>query len=83
MQVSVSELVARQVHASQLLEELTQACTAVQQEMGTQLKTALAEGDTDAATAARKAMWEAIYPVYKAVAELGDVWNTLAPRVTN
>ena len=82
MQVSVAELVARQIHAAQLLEELTQTCAAVQQEMGNQLKTALAEGDEDAATAARKAMWESIYPVYKAVSELADVWNTLAPRAS-
>ena len=81
MQVTVSELVARQIHAAELLAELTQTCAAVQQEMGTQLKTALAEGDADAATAARKAMWEALYPVYKATAELADVWNALAPRV--
>ena len=82
MQVTVSELVARQVHAAELLAELTQTCAAVQQEMGNQLKAALAEGDADAATAARKAMWEALYPVYKATAELADVWNTLAPRVS-
>ena len=82
MQVTVSELVARQVHAAELLAELTQTCAAVQQEMGAQLKTALAEGDADAATAARKAMWEALYPVYKATAELADVWNALAPRVS-
>ena len=82
MQVSVSELVARQNHAAALLAELTQTCAAVQQEMGNQLKTALAEGDADAAIAARKAMWEALYPVYKATAELADTWNALAPRVT-
>lgn len=82
MQVTVSELVARQIHAAELLEELAQTCAAVQQEMGSQLKIALAEGDTDAATAARKAMWEALYPVYKATAELADVWNALAPRVS-
>ena len=81
MQVTVSELVARQVHAAELLEELAQTCAAVQQEMGNQLKAALAEGDVDAATAARKAMWEALYPVYKATTELADVWNALAPRV--
>ena len=81
MQVTVSELVARQIHAAELLAELAQTCAAVQQEMGNQLKTALAEGDGDAATAARKAMWEALYPVYKATAELADVWNALAPRV--
>ena len=82
MQVSVAELVARQIHATELLAELTQTCAAVQQEMGNQLKAAIAEGDADAATAARKAMWEALYPVYKATAELADVWNALAPRVT-
>lgn len=81
MQVTVSELVARQIHAAELLQELAQTCAAVQQEMGSQLKTALAEGDIDAATAARKTMWEALYPVYKATAELADVWNALAPRV--
>ena len=81
MQVSVSELVVRQVHAAQLLAELTQTCAAVQQEMGDQLTTALAEDDADAAAAVRKAMWEALYPVYKATAELADVWNALAPRV--
>ena len=81
MQVSVSELVARQNNAAQLLAELTQTCAAVQQEMGNQLKSALAEDDADTATAARKAMWEALYPVFKATAELADVWNALAPRV--
>ena len=81
MQGSVAELVARQVHAAQLLEKLMQTCAAVQQEMDNQLKTALAEGDTDTAVAARKAMWEALYPVYKATAELGDVWNALAPQI--
>ena len=82
MQVSVAELVARQIHAAQLLEELTRTCAAVQQEMGHSLKGALAEEDADTAVEARKAMWEAIYPVYKAMAELGEVWNALAPRIT-
>lgn len=66
-----------------LLAELTETCAAVQQEMGAQLTEALASGDTAAAEAARKAMWEALYPVYRAVSELGDVWNTLAPRATS
>ena len=82
MQVSVSELVTRQIHAAQRLAELTQTCAAVQEEMGHQLRTAVAKGDEQTATAARKAMWEAIYPVYKAISELGDIWNQLAPRVT-
>ena len=81
MQVSVAELVTRQIHAAELLAELTGTCASIQAEMGAELKEALAAGDTDAAATARKAMWEAIYPVYKAMAELGEVWNALAPRV--
>ena len=81
MEVSVSELVAHQVHAAEMLEALAQTCAAVQKEMGNQLEAALADGDTDTAVAARKVMWEALYPVYKATAELGEVWNALAPRI--
>ena len=82
MQITVSELVAKQVDASQQLTELTQTCTTIQEKMGHKLEKALAEGDVQAAILARKAMWEALYPVYKAVLELGDVWNELAPRAT-
>lgn len=82
MEVSVSELVTHQINAAQLLAELTRTCAAVQEEMGQQLTNAIAEGDEHTAIAARKAMWEALYPVYKAVSELGDVWNQLAPRAT-
>ena len=82
MQVSVSELVEQQIHAVQQLAELTRTCAVLQEEMGSQLKSAIAEGDAKAATAARKAMWEALYPVYKASAELADIWNELAPRAT-
>ena len=65
MQVSVSELVTRQIHAAQRLAELTQTCAAVQEEMGHQLRTAVAKGDEQTTTAAREAMREAIYPVYQ------------------
>ncbi len=81
MDMSVSELVTRQIQTVQQLAELTQKCVAIQEKMGDQLKTAVVKGDEHAAIAARKAMWEALYPVYKAVSELGDVWNELAPRV--
>ncbi len=83
MQVSMSELVARQVHASQLLAELTETCAATQQEMGTRLVEAIADRDMAAAAEARKAMWEALFPVYRAVYELADVWNILAPRASD
>ena len=81
MQISASELVTQQIYAAQRLAELTQTCAAAQEEIGHQLTTAITEGDEHTAIAARKAMWEALYPVYKAVSELGNVWNQLAPRV--
>ncbi len=56
MQVPVSELVTRQIQAVQQLAELTQTCVAVQEEMGHQFRTAVAENDEQAATAARQAM---------------------------
>ncbi|MYF98929.1 cupin domain-containing protein [Candidatus Poribacteria bacterium] len=82
MEVSVSELVTRQIKTAQQLAELTQKCAAIQEEMGEQLKSAVTDKDEASAIAARQAMWDAIYPVYKAVSELGDVWNELAPRIT-
>ena len=82
MEVSVSELVTRQMKTAQQLAELTQKCAIIQEEMGEQLKSAVADKDEAGAIAARQAMWDAIYPVYKAVSELGDVWNELAPRMT-
>ncbi len=82
MDVSVSELVARQIETAQRLAKLTQKCAAIQEEMGEQLKSAVADNDEAGAIAARQAMWDAIYPVYKAISELGDVWNELAPRAT-
>ena len=80
--VSVPELVTRQGEMAQRLVELTQKYAEVQETMGEKLKAPVAEGDTQNAIVARSAMWDALYPVYKAISELGDVWNELAPRAT-
>lgn len=82
MQVTLEELISQQIDVSQLLVELSVKCAEIQEEMGHQLKAAVAEGETQAAIDARNAMWEAIYPIYKVVSELGEIWNELAPRVT-
>ena len=80
MEVTLEELVSRQIDMSQLLVELSIKCADIQNEIGHQLKAAVAEGDTQAAIDARYAMWDALYPIYKVVSELGDIWNELAPR---
>ena len=82
MEVTIEELVSRQIDMSQVLVELSIISADIQNEKGHRLKAAVAEGDTQAAIDARYAMWEALYPIYKVVSELGDIWNELAPRVS-
>ena len=82
MQVTVSELVTRQIHAAKLLAELAETCAKVQEEVEEQLLTAHKDKNKQNAMDIRKTMWESLYPVFKAVSELGDTWNQLAPRVT-
>lgn len=81
MQITVSELITRQIHIANLLAELTKACAIVQKEMGEQLINALEEDNVEKAIDIRKALWESIYSVFNTVTDLGDTWNQLAPRV--
>lgn len=81
MQITVSELIARQIQITNLLAELAESCAIVQKEMGEQLINAIEENDLEKATDIRKVLWESIYSVFKTVSELGDTWNNLAPRV--
>lgn len=82
MQVTVSELVSRQIHAANILAEFAETCANVQKEMGEKLIKTIEEGNVEKAIDIRKALWESLYPVFKAVSELGETWNQLAPRVT-
>ncbi len=81
IQVTVSELVSRQIHAADSLAELVETCAKVQKEMGEQLMTALKDENKQKAIDARETMWGSLYPVFKAVSELGETWNQLAPRI--
>ena len=78
---SVEELTDRYMDAAQALAEAAQVNAGVQHDMAVKLKKALVEGDSDAASHARSAMWEALFATYKKVYTLGEVWNDLAPRV--
>lgn len=76
----IEELIDHHVEVAESLAEAAQTCARVQKEMGTELKGILADGDNRAAVAARKAMWEGVYTMFKKVYEFGEVWNELAPR---
>ncbi|MCS6859824.1 MAG: cupin domain-containing protein [Abditibacteriales bacterium] len=72
-------LLDRHVAAAHALAAAAQRCAQVQREMTDKLKCAAI--DNEAAAAARKTMWEAIYEVYRALPVLGEAWNALAPRL--
>jgi predicted nucleic acid-binding protein len=80
--ISVEELIERHVESAQAVAQATQASANVQHDMAAKLKNAIAEGDSNAATNARNAMWEALFMIFKSVYDLADVWNELAPRAT-
>ncbi|RKU26532.1 hypothetical protein C6497_13230 [Candidatus Poribacteria bacterium] len=81
LQITLSELVTRHIHAAELLAELAKTCSTVQNEMGEQLLSEINEENKQDANELRKTMWESLYPVFKAVSELGENWNQLAPRI--
>ena len=82
LEMSISDLVSRQIDGTRRLAELTQTCATVQEEIAHQFQDAVDGADEEALISARKAMWEALYPVFKVVSELGEIWNELAPRIT-
>ena len=77
----VEDLIDHHVEVAKSLAEAAQTCARVQKEMGAKLKEIHPNGDNPAAVAARKAMWEGVYRMFKKVYEFGEVWNELAPRV--
>ena len=82
LNVSVEELIERHTEQAEAVAQAARTSADVQREMAAKLKKAIAEGDEQAATKARNAMWEAIYTVYRRVYDFGDAWNALAPRAT-
>ncbi len=80
--IPVETLIERQVKAAEVVAEVAEAGARVQREAADRLRHAIAAGDTEAAAEARGAMWEATRDVYRKVYEMTEVWNELAPRVT-
>ncbi len=58
----------------------TKETAKTQREQVAAFKQALAADDKATALKARDAMWHALYPMFKAVHELADAWNTFAHR---
>jgi len=77
------ELVDRHLSAAEALAETVELATKVQREQVTAFKQALAHGGEQAALRARDAMWDGLYPLFKQVYALAEVWNDLASRTAD
>ena len=78
-----AELVDGFVSASDTYAQTVRAYADRQAEIAAQLKTALANEDHDQVAECRNQMFEGVYDEYKQLHALGDLWNTLAPRISN
>ena len=75
-----AELVDKFVKGTRAVADAAEAAADKEAELAGTLKGAAASGDDSAASGARSDMWDALFPVFKLVGELGETWNDLAPR---
>ncbi len=80
MAVPVAELVDRYVDQVETLTSTVEASVGTKMATVKALRQALADGDTEAAAAARDTLWEALYSIHKELSALDVVWNDLSPR---
>ena len=79
--VTNDELLRQHVKAAQTVAAAAQSAAQVQTQQAEAYRQAIAQGDRDAATAARSAMWDAISEVHSQLFALDELWNELAPRM--
>ena len=76
------ELVDSFVAASADYARTVRAAADRQSEVAAGLKAALAAGDFDKVEELRNQLWEGVYRGFKEIHALGDLWNTVAPRIS-
>jgi quercetin dioxygenase-like cupin family protein len=75
---TIAELIDRQLAAARALNQIVQQTTASQEQNALALKRAVAEGDQEAARELTDALWADLYPIFRAISELGAAWNDVA-----
>ena len=78
-----AELVDRFVSATDAYAEMLRDTADRQADMVANLKISLADGDHDRMEQYRNQMFEGIHEGFRQLYDLGDLWNTLAPRISN
>ena len=76
------ELVDGFVAASAEFARTARAAADRQAEAAVELKAALAAGDMDKVEELRDHLWEGVYRGFREIHALGDLWNTVAPRIS-
>lgn len=77
------ELVDRFVAASENYAQTLRDAADNQQKVAVKLKEALKSGDFAQMEECRNQLWQGVYQGYKQMYSLGDLWNTVAPRISN
>lgn len=76
----IAAVAERHLAAARSLESAAQANTAAQATGIAALETAMASGDRQAVRAAVDAMWTPLFQTYRALLDLSETWNVLAPE---
>lgn len=80
LSLPLADLLTRHVEAARAVAAAAQASAEIQASMVSQLLAANAIGDAQSATAARNAMWDAIYQLHKQLYAFDENWNEFSPR---
>lgn len=75
---TIDDLVERHVTALRALTEIVEQRAANQEPNAQALKRAVSEGDREAARRLTDALWADLFPIFRAISELGEAWNDLA-----
>ena len=78
--LSNDELLDRHLETFQSFADSVQVVAGTHKEMALKIKEAIAKGDKDSATKAKKEMWDALSPVYKNLFSMTPFWNDLSTR---
>jgi quercetin dioxygenase-like cupin family protein len=75
-----AEISARHLEAAQALEDASRSTVATQQAGIEALSAAIESGDRAATRAAVDAMWSQVFQSYRALLDLSETWNLIAPE---
>ena len=78
--LSNDELLDRHIDAFQSFANSVQVVAGIHKDVASNIKEAIANGDKDSATKAKKEMWDALFPVYKNLFSMTPFWNDLSTR---